>query len=139
MFEIELDVSSHRVSSESTRQEHGRADGAGTQAVIVADRRAPCSGLPPLMLVAGILEVVGGIAIMLGLFTRPVAFLLSGEMAVAYFMAHVPNGPMPLQNHGEPAVLFAFIFLFLAGNGSGGFSIDSVLRRGRAPLAQPAR
>jgi putative oxidoreductase len=97
------------------------------------------SGLPPLMLVAGILEVVGGIAIMLGLFTRPVAFLLSGEMAVAYFMAHVPNGPMPLQNHGEPAVLFAFIFLFLAGNGSGGFSIDSVLRRGRAPLAQPAR
>ena len=76
---------------------------------------------------------------MLGLFTRPVAFLLSGEMAVAYFMAHVPNGPMPLQNHGEPAVLFAFIFLFLAGNGSGGFSIDSVLRRGRAPLAQPAR
>lgn|SRR5690554_6808473 len=89
--------------------------------------------LPPLMLIAALLEVVGGLLIMVGLFTRPVAFVLSGEMAVAYFMAHVPNGPMPLQNHGEPAVLFAFIFLFLAANGSGGFSLDSMRRRRRAP------
>lgn len=89
------------------------------------------SGLPPLMMIAGVLEMFGGLAIMLGLFTRPVAFLLSGEMAVAYFMAHFPNGPMPLQNQGESAVLFSFIFLFLAGNGAGDFSLDTMLRRRR--------
>jgi putative oxidoreductase len=87
--------------------------------------------LPPLMMVAGVLEVFGGLAIMLGLFTRPIAFLLSGEMAVAYFTAHFPNGPLPLQNRGEAAALFSFIFLFLAGNGDGGFSLDAAMRRGR--------
>ena len=93
------------------------------------------SPLPPMMMVAGVLEVFGGLAVVLGLFTRPVAFLLSGEMAVAYFTAHFPNGPLPLQNHGEAAALFSFIFLFLAGNGAGGFSLDAMLRRGRAPKA----
>ena len=88
--------------------------------------------LPPLMMVAGVLEVFGGAAIMLGLFTRPIAFLLSGEMAAAYFMAHFPKGPLPLQNGGEAAALFSFIFLFLAGNGDGGFSLDSAMRRGRS-------
>jgi putative oxidoreductase len=87
--------------------------------------------LPPLMMVAGVLEVFGGLAVMLGLFTRPVAFLLSGEMAVAYFTAHLPNGLLPLQNRGEAAALFSFIFLFLAGNGDGGFSLDAAMRRGR--------
>ena len=61
--------------------------------------------------VAGVLEVYGGALILLGLFTRPVAFILSGEMAVAYFQAHQPNGTWPVQNHGEPAVLFCFIYL----------------------------
>jgi len=89
--------------------------------------------LPPLMMVAGLLEAFGGLAVMLGLFTRPVAFLLSGEMAVAYFMAHFPKGLLPLQNHGEAPALFSFIFLFFAGNGAGGFSLDAMLRRGRAP------
>ena len=89
--------------------------------------------LPPMMMVAGVLEVFGGLAVMLGLFTRPVAFLLAGEMAVAYFTAHFPNGPLPLQNHGEPAALFCFIFLFLAGNGAGGFSLDAMMQRSRAP------
>jgi len=89
--------------------------------------------LPPLMMVAGLLETFGGLAVMLGLFTRPVAFLLSGEMAVAYFMAHFPKGLLPLQNHGEAPALFSFIFLFFAGNGAGGFSLDAMLRRGRAP------
>lgn len=91
--------------------------------------------LPTLMMVAGVLEVFGGLAIILGLLTRPVAFLLSGEMAVAYFKAHFPQGPLPLQNHGEPPALFCFIFLFLAANGAGGFSLDGIIRRGRAPKA----
>ena len=84
--------------------------------------------LAPLMLVAGVLEVFGGIAIMIGILTRPIAFLLSGEMTFAYFMAHFPRGPLPLQNQGEAAALFSFIFLFLAGNGDGGFSVDEMLR-----------
>ena len=84
--------------------------------------------LPPLMMVAGILEVLGGIAIMIGFLTRPIAFLLSGQMAVAYFIAHFPRGPLPLQNQGEAAALFSFIFLFFAGNGDGGFSVDEMLR-----------
>jgi putative oxidoreductase len=96
------------------------------------------AGLPPLMLIAAVLEVIGGLAIILGLLTRPVAFLLAGEMAVAYFMAHIPRGPLPLQNDGEPAVLFCFIFLFLAGNGSGGFSLDAILHRGRSAKLEPA-
>jgi len=84
-----------------------------------------------LRAVAGVLECVGGPLLMLGLFTRPLAFLFSGEMAVAYFMVHVPQGLLPLQNRGEAAALFAFIFLFLAGNGSGGFSLDAALRKRR--------
>ncbi|MGH7726446.1 MAG: DoxX family protein [Candidatus Eiseniibacteriota bacterium] len=85
--------------------------------------------LPPLMLVAGVLELVGGTLIMLGLLTRPVAFLLSGEMAVAYFMAHFPNGPLPLQNRGEAAALFCFIFLLFAAAGAGPVSLDARIRR----------
>lgn len=80
---------------------------------------------------AGILEFYGGIAIVLGLLTRPVAFLLSGEMAVAYLKAHQPHGAWPIQNHGEAAVLYSFIFLFLAASGAGGFSLDGLLHRGR--------
>ncbi len=82
-----------------------------------------------LVWVAGALEFYGGLAILLGLFTRPVAFLLSGEMAVAYFMAHQPQGAWPIQNHGEPAVLLCFIFLFFAANGAGEWSLDAWLRR----------
>jgi putative oxidoreductase len=89
------------------------------------------AALPPLMMAAGIIEVLGGLAVMLGLFTRPVAFLLSGQMAVAYFMVHFPKGPLPLQNHGEAAALFSFIFFFFAGNGAGRFSLDAILH-GRA-------
>lgn len=74
---------------------------------------------------AGILELVGGVLIIFGLFTRPVAFILSGEMAVAYFMAHAPEGPLPLLNHGELAVMYCFVFLYLAFAGAGAFSIDA--------------
>lgn len=92
-------------------------------------------GTPPLMSlsgVAGILEFFGGAAIMLGLLTRPIAFILSGEMAVAYWMAHAPRGTWPIQNRGETAVLYCFIFLFFAAYGAGEWSIDALLRRKKA-------
>lgn len=84
-----------------------------------------------LMGLAGGLELVGGLMILLGLFTRPVAFVLSGEMAVAYFVAHLPRGFWPIENGGEKAALFAFLFLFLAARGGGGYSLDGLLK-GRA-------
>ena len=80
-----------------------------------------------LMGLAGVLECFGGFLILLGLFTRPVAFILSGEMAVAYFMGHAPNAFWPLQNRGELPILFCFIFLLLAAWGAGRFSIDELL------------
>ncbi len=88
-------------------------------------------GLTGLMLVAGILEFFGGAAIILGLFTRPVAFALSGEMAVAYFMVHAWMGSWfaPLVNNGQPAVLFCFIFLFLSASGAGEWSLDALLQK----------
>jgi putative oxidoreductase len=82
-----------------------------------------------LMWFAGVLEFFGGLCILLGLFTRPVAFLLSGEMAVAYFKAHAPRGFLPLLNHGEAAVLYCFIFFFLAVAGGGQFTLDELRRK----------
>ena len=79
----------------------------------------------------GMLELVGGLLVMIGLFTTPVAFVLSGEMAVAYWQFHAPKGTWPIQNHGESAVLFCFIFLFLAARGAGPWSVDGVLSRKR--------
>lgn len=76
--------------------------------------------------VAGILEVVGGTLLLVGLFTRPVAFLLSGEMAVAYFQFHAPHGFWPVVNQGQPAVLFCFIFLYLSSAGAGPWSLDAL-------------
>jgi putative oxidoreductase len=91
------------------------------------------SGTAPLMTqtgIAGVLEFFGGIAMMLGLLIRPLAFILSGEMAVAYFQFHQPKGAWPIQNHGEPAVLLCFIFLFFAAHGAGLWSLDALwLRR----------
>jgi putative oxidoreductase len=81
--------------------------------------------------IGGVLEFYGGAAIVLGLFTQPVAFILSGEMAVAYFQFHQPQGFWPIQNHGESAVLLCFIFLFLAAHGAGEWSLDGMLRRRR--------
>ena len=75
---------------------------------------------------AGVIEFVGGFLIAIGLFTSPVAFLASGQMAVAYFQAHVPRGFWPIQNGGELAVLYCFIFLYFAAVGSGKLSIDSI-------------
>lgn len=87
--------------------------------------------LASTMGVAGVLELVGGALVLVGLFTRIAAFLLSGEMAVAYFTAHASHGNVafPQLNGGEPAVLSCFVFLFLAAAGAGAWSIDS--RRAR--------
>jgi putative oxidoreductase len=81
--------------------------------------------------IAGVLEVFGGAAIMLGLGTRPVAFILSGEMAVAYWQFHFPHGAWPILNHGELAVLMCFIFLLFAAHGAGAWSVDGWLARRR--------
>jgi putative oxidoreductase len=84
--------------------------------------------------IAGVIEMVGGFLVMIGLLTRPVAFLLAGEMAVAYFMVHAPGGFWPLLNHGEPAVLFCFLWLFFAAAGPGPWSVDAAMARGRRGL-----
>ena len=86
--------------------------------------------------IGGVLEFFGGLAVMLGLFTRPVAFILSGEMAVAYWQFHAPGGAWPIQNHGEPAVLLCFIFLYISAQGGGEWSVDALLRRNRADAAR---
>ena len=81
--------------------------------------------LPPLMMAAGIIEVVGGGLVALGLFSRYAAFICSGEMAAAYFMAHFPRGIYPALNGGDGAILFCFIFLYLAAAGPGAFAINN--------------
>ena len=81
--------------------------------------------------IAGMLEVVGGLAIVFGLLTRPVAFVLSGEMAVAYFQAHFPRNFWPVLNGGENVVLFCFVFLYLFVTGAGPYSLDALLRSRR--------
>ena len=87
--------------------------------------------------IGAILEFFGGILILAGLFTRPVAFILSGEMAVAYFQFHQPSGFWPIQNEGIPAVLFCFIFLYMAARGGGDISLDALIRRKRGRAANP--
>lgn len=94
--------------------------------------------LPPLMMVAGGIELVCGILILLGLFTGIAAFIACGEMAVAYFKGHASRGGFwPLENQGELAVLYCFLFLFIAAHGAGIWSVDNVLRR-RTPVVTTA-
>jgi putative oxidoreductase len=83
-----------------------------------------------LMGLAGVLEVFGGLLILLGLFTRPVAVILALEMITAYFMAHFPQGPVPYLNGGELALLYMSVWIFLVGNGGGPVSLDGKMRRG---------
>ena len=90
------------------------------------------AGVPPLMSQIGIgawMEVIGGALLLVGLFTRPVAFLLAGEMAVAYFQFHQPNGFWPAVNQGVPAVLYCFIWLYLSAAGAGPWSLDALRAR----------
>src|SRR5262245_18310883 len=77
---------------------------------------------------AGMLEVFGGALLVLGLFTRPVAFILSGEMAFAYWMSHAPQNFFPILNRGDAAILYCFLFLYLAFAGGGAWSLDRALR-----------
>jgi len=79
--------------------------------------------------IAGAMELVGGAFLILGLFTRPVAFILAGEMAFAYWMAHAPQSPFPVVNGGDSAILFCFVFLYLAFAGGGPWSLDALLGR----------
>ena len=79
--------------------------------------------------IAGILETFGGLFLLLGLFTRPVAFILAGEMAIAYFLGHAPQGFWPVLNQGHPAILFCFIWLYISAAGAGPWSLDA--KRGR--------
>lgn len=78
---------------------------------------------------AGSIELIGGILLVLGLFTRPVAFIASGEMAFAYFMSHAPQGFFPILNQGDLAVLLCFVFLYLACAGGGPYSLDALMRK----------
>ena len=92
----------------------------------------PDGGTAPLASLAGVagaLEVVGGTLLLLGLFTRPVAFLVSGEMAFAYFIGHAPQGFWPVLNGGQPAILYCFIWLYISSAGPGPWSIDALRRR----------
>lgn len=100
----------------------------GTAKLLHVPHVAMFDALQPLSLFgfAGMLEIVGGALVLLGWFTRPAAFILSGEMAVAYFMAHAQQGHLlsPMLNEGESAVLFCFVFLLLSVAGSGAWSVD---------------
>lgn len=102
----------------------------GSQKLLGYPPAGPAGHLPSLMLVAGIVELGGGVLILAGFFGRIAAFLASGEMAVAYFRAHFPGGFWPIVNHGELAVLYCFVFLYIAVQGSGMWSLDAL--RGKA-------
>ena len=96
----------------------------------------PPMPMPPIELmsqigIGAIMELVGGLLVAIGLFTRPVSFLLSGEMAVAYFQFHFPQGFFPTTNNGAGAMLYCFIFLYFVFSGAGVWSVDHVLARGR--------
>ena len=104
----------------------------GTQKIFSFPPRTPLRAFELFTLnpgLAGIMELVGGVLIILGLFTRPVAFLLSGQMAFAYFMAHAPRGFFPIQNGGnggELAILYCFVFLYFCFVGAGAWSLDAM-------------
>jgi putative oxidoreductase len=93
--------------------------------------------LGSLMWFAGVLELVGGALLLVGLFTRPVAFVLAGQMAVAYFMAHAPQSFWPTVNQGEPAVLYCFLWLYFFVAGAGAISLDRLRDRGEAHPVAP--
>lgn len=93
----------------------------------------PVHPLPPMLVAAGVIELIAGLLITIGLFTRLAAFIASGEMAIGYFLMHLPQGFWPAVNKGEAAILFCFVFLYLAAAGAGAWSIDSARVR-NAPI-----
>jgi putative oxidoreductase len=98
----------------------------------------PKEALPPLMAAGGWLEIICGFLVAFGLLTRVAAVVASGEMAVAFFMMHAPRGLIPYVNKGELAVVYCFVFFYIFLRGSGSFSIDAMLGRGKAATAPPA-
>jgi putative oxidoreductase len=104
----------------------------GAQKLFGFPAAQPGGATPPLlslMGLAGVLEFFGGLLLLVGLFTRPVAFILAGQMAVAYFMAHAPQGFWPVLNRGELAALYCFVFLYFSAAGGGAWSLDHLRRR----------
>lgn len=93
----------------------------------------PVQPLPPMLIAAGAIELAAGILVTIGLFTRIAAFIASGEMAIGYFMMHLPKGFWPIANMGEAAILFCFVFLYIAAAGPGAWSIDAARTR-NAPI-----
>jgi putative oxidoreductase len=94
----------------------------------------PMQSLPPLFVAAGVIECTTGVLVTLGLFTRLAAFIASGEMAIAYWTQHFPNGGFwPLANKGEAVILFCFVFLYLAAAGPGAWSLDQMRMKAPAP------
>ena len=114
--------------------QHGAQKLFGCPAGEQASRTQP---LLSMMGFVGVLEFFGGLLLLLGLFTRPIAFILSGLLAVAYFMVHAPQGFWPVLNRGELAALYSFVFLYLAVAGGGAWSLDYYWRRGES-LHRPA-
>lgn len=108
--------------------EHGTMKLLGFPAMpAMPDGPGGADGLPMIMVIGGVLEIGGGLAVLIGFLTRPVAFILSGEMAVAYWTMHVPSGGFfPILNSGDGAVLYCFIFLYLVFAGPGMWSIDGL-------------
>jgi putative oxidoreductase len=105
----------------------------GTQKLFGYPPGQPYTGFPNFSLlgIAGMLEVAGGFLLLIGLYTRPVAFIIAGEMAVGYFRAHFPRNFFPLLNGGEITVMLCFVFLYLSAAGAGPWSADRLLRRKR--------
>ena len=92
----------------------------------------PAPPLTSLFGVQGLIEIIGGALILLGLFTRPVAFILAGDMAVAYFMAHLPKSFFPTHNGGDAAILFCFVFFYIFFAGGGPWSVDAMMGRDKS-------
>ncbi len=103
----------------------------GTQKLFAMPASAPRDPVELMSLAgaAGVLEMSGGLLILVGLYTRPVAFVLSGQMAVAYFLSHAPQGFWPILNRGELAALYSFVFLYLSAAGGGSLGLDAWLRK----------
>ncbi|MGD9925304.1 MAG: DoxX family protein [Pseudorhodoplanes sp.] len=114
-----------RIMSGLLFMQHGTAKLLGIPQMAMFAKLQPYS----LSWVAGVLELVGGALLVIGLFTRPVAFVLSGLMAFAYFIAHAPRGFYPIVNAGELAALYCFVFLYLAAAGGGAWSVDALRRK----------
>jgi putative oxidoreductase len=113
----------------------------GSQKLLGYPIALPAGAEGPLIVTAGAIEFFGGLLILVGLFTRPAAFLMSGLMAAAYFMAHAPSGFLPLVNQGELAAIYSFLYLYFAFAGGGAWSLDALLAnssRSRIAISEAA-